>query len=66
MHIRINYKSRWKYNTRLFSRLAFSKALHLRPWEEELWREDLSWCQSLYLHVVAEEEAFKAQNEHDQ
>ncbi len=39
------------------ARLSFSRSLHLRPWEPELWLEDLSWCQRLYQHVLAEEEA---------
>ena len=39
------------------ARLSFSRSLHLRPWEEELWKEDLSWCQHLYQHILAEEEA---------
>jgi len=41
------------------ARLSFSRAFHFRPWEAELWREDLGWCQQLYKHVLAEEEAAK-------
>ena len=47
------------------ARLAFAKAVHLKPDDNELVKEDLLWVQSLYKHVLAEEEAKKDTSEID-
>lgn len=41
------------------ARKAFSRAVHIKPDDQELRNEDLIWCQGLYNHQLQEEEAKK-------